>query len=168
MKISVVSVFVSNIYKIVFYYPIFLFYIIILSWILWILFQEICLCLCASLTQQTECVQSSCSVFTNFVVEALWSPRLCPKHYRHRFSKIIQLKHTQTNTFPSHQRAFFPTAISRRITVSCPSKGSEPSQCDNVSKCIVKYETVKWLIDIFVFRWLKNINILLEVAISMS
>lgn len=76
--------------------------------------------------------------------------------------------HTDKHMFPSHQRAFSPTAISRRITVSCPSKGSEPSQCDNVSKCIVKYETVKWLIDIFVFRWLKNINILLEVAISMS
>lgn len=76
--------------------------------------------------------------------------------------------HTDKHMFPSHQRAFSPTAISRRTTVSCPSKGSEPSQCDNVSKCIVKYETVKWLIDIFVFRWLKNINILLEVAISMS
>lgn len=76
--------------------------------------------------------------------------------------------HTDKHMFPSHQRAFFPTAISRRITVSCPSKGSEASQCDNVSKCIFKYETVKWLIDIFVFCWLKNINILLEVAISMS
>lgn len=124
--------------------------------------------MCASLTQQTECVQSSCSVFTNFVIEALWSPRLCPKHYRHRFSKIIQLKHTQTNTCFHHIKVLFFQQLFPGESVSCPSKGSEASQCDNVSKCIFKYETVKWLIDIFVFRWLKNINILLEVAISMS
>lgn len=52
--------------------------------------------------------------------------------------------HTDKHMFPSHQRAFSPTAISRRTTVSCPSKGSEPSQCEQVYSQIWDCKMVDW------------------------
>lgn len=168
MKISVVSVFVSNIYNcILLSYFFVLHYNFILDIVDFIL-GDLSVFVCKPHPADRVCAVQLFGFYKFCRRSSLVSTSLSKTLQTPFLQNYTTETHTDKQMFPSHQRAFFPTAISRRITVSCPSKGSEPSQCDNVSKCIVKYETVKWLIDIFVFRWLKNINILLEVAISMS